>query len=153
MMVQYRATDIVLPDNNTAIAKANVNGVLLTSSVVPTPASFEETLYQTGDASGFAVETPGPVATCVLYKLYVGLPAAIVGGPFYVVVVDKGGAIIAGDRSIIPTPELSNAGELFYWEPPGGAKFSAGIRVALSTTPVLYTATAQTCSVSMWVTE
>lgn len=151
MNVQYRATPIVLTDQLTAIAAGDANGVLLVSPVSPTPATFNEQDFKTGGASGYAVSTLGPQVPFILTKIYVGLPSPLVGvGPYYVVMVDKVGAIVAGERSIIPTPKMQSAGELYFWEPPGGVKFSAGMVVALSSTPLLYTAVLEQCSVSGW---
>lgn len=151
MNVQYRAVDIVLADQFTAIAKCNPAGVLEVSVAPPSPASFAETLFTTSGGTGFAVETAGPIVECVLTKLYVSLPYPLVGvGPYFVVVVDKVAALVNGDRSILPTPVMTTPGQTYLLEPPGGIKFTTGIRVALSSTPVLYTAVLEECSVSGW---
>lgn len=149
--VQFRDPDIVLTDKVVAIPKANAVGVMLVESAAPSPGTFAETFFQTADASRFDVSTLGPQAPCVLTKLYVGMPGTLAGaGPYYVVVVDQLGALIGGESSKLPTPKITLAGQLYFWEPPGGVKFDAGVVIALSTTPVIYTATTEECSVSGW---
>lgn len=151
MNVQYRAVDIVLADQFTAIAKSNDAGILLVAAAPPSPATFSETLFTTAGGTGFAVETAGPIVECVLTKLYVTLPYPLVGAaPYFVVVVDKAAALVNGDRSILPTPVMTTPGQTYLLEPPGGILFTAGIRVALSSTPVLYTSVLEECSVSGW---
>ncbi len=152
MNVQYRSTPVVLTDQMTAIAEGDASGRLLVTAAPPTPATFSEVhSIVTGGATGFAVSTLGPQVECVLTKLYVGVKASLATpGTYFVVIVDKLGALVNGDRSIIPTPKITTGGELFFWEPPGGVKFSNGIAVALSSTPLLYTAVAEECTVSGW---
>lgn len=149
--VQFRDPDIVLTDKMTAIPKANAAGVLLVDAAAPSPAAFAETPFATLDVSGYDVVTLGPQVACVLVKLYVGMPEVLVGaGPYYVVILDVLGAPVGGERSVVPTPKITAAGQLYFFEPPGGAKFDNGIAVALSSTPVLYTAVGELCSVKGW---
>jgi hypothetical protein len=147
MDVQYRSPDITLVNNQTAIAKSNTAGVLeVISSPGPVPAGGE-TIYQTG-----AYVTEANVAGALaLTKLYVGLNTPLVGtGPFYVVIVDSAGPLAGGDLSVIPTPPMNAAGDFFYWEPPGGAQFTTGICVGISSTPLVYTASNELCAVTLW---
>jgi hypothetical protein len=148
MEVQYRNPDITITDKEIVLAKANNQGILeVIASSGPVPPGGE-TLYA---PTAYTAETnvAGPVA---LTKLYVGLNSPLVGsGPFYVVVVDSAGPLVSTvDLSVIATPPLTAAGDFFYWEPPGGAQFVNGISVAISSTPLLYTATSELCAVSLW---
>lgn len=149
--VQYRLVDLVLSDKQTALAKANAAGILVVDLAPPSPASFAETPFRTAGATKFAVETAGPAVACVLMKLYLMLPDPLVGaGPYYPIICDKAAAIAPGDVSIVPTPKMTTAGQLYFLEPPGGIEFSNGIRVALSSTPMIYAAVAEQCSVAGW---
>lgn len=146
MDVQYRNPDITLVNNQTALAKSDTAGrIEVVGSISPAPA-VNESLYASG--YGLQAVTAGALS---LMKLYVGLNAPLVGvGPFYVVIVDTGVPLVGGEFSVIPTPPMTAAGSFFFWEPPGGAKFATGIGVAISSTPLLYTVTAETCAVSLW---
>lgn len=150
MKVQYRPDNDTFTKYETPIAKGNNLGQVEVSAF-PAPVPLGgESHYQSAGPSGFEVEANVVANRVSLMKLYVGIPATLAAGPYYVVVVDKAVALANGDLSILPTPKLSAGGEIFFWEPPGGAVFYNGIRVALSSTPVVYTSVAEKCSVSAW---
>lgn len=149
MDVQYRNPDIALVNNQTALAKSDTAGRLdVVGSVAPAPvpAGAETVTESVAFATSFAYA--GPFA---LTKLYLSLDATLTGaGPFYVHITDAVGAPAAGAASLLPTPKMTAAGDFFFWEPPGGAQFVNGIYIVLSTTPFLYTASAEPFAASIW---
>lgn len=163
MEVQYRNPDTAVAAGNRIAPKGDAAGrtivtgdaaapVPVTGAVAETPpdlTAFGRATYKTSDVdpTGFEVASNVAGASRVLEILYVGLPAALGGpGPYYVVVVDKAAALVGGEASVLPTPKLTAAGDLFFWEPPDGFLFADGIKVALSSTPVIYTAVADQIS-------
>ena len=154
MNVQYRDPNITLSNKQTAIAKGEDAGRLdVVGSISPAPVPVGgETLQRSLSGGNPAyVLTATFAGAQALTKLYVGLNTPLVGSaPFYVVVVDTAAALVGGEYSVTPTPKMSHAGDLFFWEPPGGVQFAAGIAIAISSTPLVYTPTAELCDISCW---
>ena len=151
MNVQYRNLGLGLAINQFATAKSDDEGRLeIVGSISPAPVPpGAETLAQ---SSGFvtAYTIAGPVA---LTKLYLSLDAPLTGaGPFYVCIFDSNGApMFPAAQALIPTPKMSNAGDFFFWEPPGGAQFANGIYITLSSTPAFASAVgSEPFVVSIW---
>ncbi len=151
-LVQYRAVDLVLNPDNTAPAKGDVAGrtVVVPDAAVPfvvvvgpqSLTAYGRTVYRTAGATAYEATSSVAVASRVLELLYVNLPSPVAAGTYWVMVLDKAGAPAGGDISVTPTAAMTTAGQLFTWEPPDGFLFTAGIQVALSTTPDVYTASA-----------
>lgn len=149
MDVQYRNPDITLVNNQTALAKSDDAGrIEVVGSISPSPVPVGvETLTE----SAVFAPTFAYGGASALTKLYLSLDAPLTGaGPFYVHITDSLVAPAALAPSIIPTPKMANAGDFFFWEPPGGVQFLTGIYIALSTTPFLYTASGEPFAVSIW---
>lgn len=145
-LVQYRNPDITLPVEQTAIPKGDIAGrTVITvddpipvTPVEPTPAG---TVYRTAGPTFYETEAVIAAVPRVLEILYIQAAAALTNAaPLYPLIVDKAGVIGGGDGSASPLPKISAAGDLVYWEPPGGFLFTAGMRVIVSSTPVFYTA-------------
>lgn len=151
MPVQYRSPDITLTSGQTALPKSDKHGILeVVGSISPSPVPVGvETLHR---SAGF-VPSYSYAGAFALTKLYLNLNSPLTGaGPFYVHITDAIAAPAALARSLIPTPKMSNAGDFFFWEPPGGVQFATGIYIVMSTTPYLYTTPGapEPLAVSIW---
>lgn len=150
MNVQYRNLGLSLAVNQFATAKADDEGrieVVGSISPAPVPPGVETVSESSGFVTSFAL-----AGTFALTKLYLSLNAPLTGaGPFYVFIYDANAAPGFPAQSLIPTPKMANAGDFFFWEPPGGARFSNGIYITMSTTPfVAAAAGTEPFAVSIW---
>lgn len=150
MDVQYRNPDITLVNNQTAIAKSDTAGrieVVGSISPAPVPSGVETVSESTGFVTSFSL-----VGAFALTKLYLSLNDPLTGaGPFYVCIFDSNGAPTFPAQALIPSPKMANAGDFFFWEPPGGVQFANGIYITMSTTPFLAAAAGtEPFAVSLW---
>lgn len=150
MDVQYRNYSPGLVNNQTAIAKGDTDGrleVVGSISPAPVPPGVETLTESSGFVTSFAL-----AGAFALTKLYLSLNAPLTGaGPFYVFIYDANAAPAFPAQSLIPTPKMANAGDFFFWEPPGGVQFANGIYVTMSTTPfVAAAAGTEPFAISIW---
>jgi len=151
--VQYRPVDQTLSADNLTAPKGDVAGrtVVTGDAAAPVPMSvvpasltaFGRTVYRTAGPSFYENSSTVAAVSRVVELLYVQVGKALTNAiTLYVLVVDKAGAVVAGDGSAVPLPKIVSAGEMIVWEPPDGFLFANGIRVIVSTDPNIYAAPA-----------
>ena len=150
MNVQYRNLGLGLAVNQFATAKGDDEGrveVVGSISPAPVPPGVETVSESSGFVTSFLL-----AGAFALTKLYLSLNAPLTGaGPFYVCIFDSSGAPTFPAQALIPSPKMANAGDFFFWEPPGGVQFANGIYITMSTTPFLAAAAGtEPFAVSLW---
>ncbi len=153
MTVQFRPVPITLPKDQTAIAAGDAEGRLLIAVdplaplvVIITPpdlTAYGRVVYRTAAPTFYEDEAAVAVVPRVVEVMYVQLGKTLVNaGPLYLIVVDKVGAVVAGNGSAVPIPRMAEAGDMIVWEPTDGFLFTTGIRVIVSADPNIYVAPA-----------
>jgi hypothetical protein len=98
--------------------------------------------YTTAGVTGYeADQSLVSAVPRVLERVMVGIPdPSPTAVPIYVLLFDSAAPVAAGAVAVVPGFKLTVAGALANWEPVGGVRFAAGIQVALSSTPKVFTA-------------